>query len=292
MLNLFGAKPAQNKGTADITETTTNDFVRDVLERSNQKIVLVDFWAPWCEPCLALRPILEKMVAQRRDQVALVTLDIEQHPAIAQQMRIQSIPAVFAFSKGRPIDGFMGALSEKEIDAFITKCVGEAPADPVKQLAEEAAAIFADNPDRTYRLYERLAEIEPGHAESCMALARRALASGDIDGGERIISPAQLANPQDQAIAAIQSGIEMMRQAKTTIDQSDPLSIAYADAKTLIASGHFSKAITALLDIIAADRDWNNQCARKDLLCLFGLLGPTDAITITARKRLSSLLFS
>jgi putative thioredoxin len=299
-----GAAPV-NAGDV-VSDTTTQTFMKDVIEESKKRPVLVDFWAEWCGPCKALTPVLEKAVRAAGGAVKLVKMDIDKHPQIAGQLGIQSIPAVFAFDKGQPVDGFVGALPEGQVTAFIERLTGKA--NPATELLNEAEAKLAANDfDEATSLFAEVLTEDPANARALAGLVRCHLAANDIEQAKETFEliPAEASKDKTAApaIAAAKAALDLAEQAAKVGGEANDLEAKVnADpndhqarfdlAVSLNASGDKAKAAEHLLAIIKKDRKWNEDGARKQLLQFFEAWGPADEATVEGRKRLSILLFS
>ena len=295
------AAPATPDGL--IKDTSERTFVADVLEPSREVPVLVDFWAPWCGPCRQLTPMLEKAVREAKGAVKLVKINIDENKRIAAQLRIQSIPAVYAFRNGQPVDGFVGAMKESEIRDFIKRLSGDTGPSPIDELLAIAAESFdAGDLATAAQAYARILGEEPQNPAALGGIARCYLASGDIDRARQTL---QLVPPEHmghEAIAAVSAQIRLKDQApaddnlaelKALIEASPSnLQARFDLAAALAAAGTAEAAIDEYLEILRRDRNWNDGAARQQLLTLFEALGSTDPVVKSGRRKLSNLLFS
>jgi putative thioredoxin len=286
-----------------VKDTTTQTFVKDVIEESKRQPVLVDFWAEWCGPCKQLGPVLEKVVKAAKGKVKLVKMDIDKHPSIPGQLGIQSIPAVFAFVNGQPIDGFMGALPESQVQAFIERVtkdrIGGEELDVLKAANEAFAAGDAEG---AAELYAQVLAQEPTSIAALAGLARAYVATGAIEEAKQTLALVPEAKRNDAGVAAARAALEVAEQAKsvgplTELEQkvaANPLDhqARFDLAVALNGAGRRQEAVDNLLDIVKRDRKWNEDGARKQLVQFFEAWGPTDEATIEGRKRLSTILFS
>jgi putative thioredoxin len=286
-----------------IVETTTQNFIKDVIEESKRQPVLVDFWAPWCGPCKQLTPILEKAVKSAKGKVKLAKMDIDKHPDIPGQMGIQSIPAVIAFANGQPVDGFMGALPEAQVIAFLERVTKGKIGGEEKDLLKEAdAALAAGNAAEAANLYGQLLKEDSGNVAALAGLARCYVATGNLEQAKKTLAIVPEAKLNDSAVAAARAALELAEQAKSVgpIDElekkvtADPLDhqARFDLAAALNAKGKRAEAAEHLLEIVKRDRKWNEDGARKQLVQFFEAWGPADPATVEGRKRLSSILFS
>jgi putative thioredoxin len=305
------AAPAPAAGnSALIKDSSLATFAADVLDASMEVPVIVDFWAPWCGPCKQLTPLLERAVTDAKGKVRLVKVNIDENPEIAQQLRIQSIPTVYAFRNGQPVDGFMGAIPESQIKTFIQGLIAGAGAgggepqgpDIEGALNLAAQALAARDVPTAAHIFGEILQEEPGHPKAVAGLARCYLESGDIERAKNTLGLVRPDGRSDEAIRAVEAELALKERAANAGDVG-PLKARIAAnpadlearlqlATVLDAKGARDEAIDELLEIIKRDRKWNEEAAKKQLLTLFEAMGPMDARTIQARRRLSSLLFS
>ena len=293
----------QGGGEADlIKNTTTKDFLRDVIEASREVPVLVDFWAPWCGPCRQLTPILEKAVRAAKGAVRLVKLNIDEQPQIPGQMGVQSIPAVFAFQDGRPVDGFMGALPESRVNDFIARLIGDSAGDTAADLEAAEAALSAGDVNSAAQLFGEVMQKDRENAQALAGLAKCYIKTGDLVRAEQTLALVPPAKADSSPVASARAALELARKtpaagdietlrAKLAADPKDPQA-RFDLALALNAKGDRSGALDELLAVVAKNRGWNDDAARKQLLQLFDAWGPADPSTIAGRQRLSSLLFA
>lgn len=298
-----GATPAGGL----IKDTTTQGFAKDVLEESRRQPVLVDFWAPWCGPCRQLTPIIEKAVNEAKGKVKLVKMNIDEHPAIAGQLGIQSIPAVVAFVDGRPADGFMGALPESQVKQFIDKLGGpDGGADQaaeIEAVLEEAKGLYDDGDfDGSAQLYAAVMQADPENAKAVAGIAECMLALNQHERVRQIVDglPEELAKAAEiQAVAKKLEQIEEARKLGDPVALEQQLSLNLDDhearlklAKIRNVEGKREDAADHLLLIMKKDRTFDDDGARRQLVEFFEVWGPKDPATIQARRKLSSILFS
>ena len=286
-----------------VKETTTQGFIKDVIEASKKQPVLVDFWAPWCGPCKQLKPILEKAVKSAKGKVKLAKMNIDEHPAIPGQMGIQSIPAVIAFSNGQPVDGFMGALPESQVMAFLERLTKGAVGAEERDLMKAAdEALAAGDPAGAANLYGQLLTQDNGNIAALAGLARCYVLSGALEQAKQTLAMVPEGKRNETAVAAARAALEVAEQAKAVgpIDElekkvaTNPLDhqARFDLATALNAKGKRNEAANHLVEIVKRDRKWNDDGARKQLVQFFEAWGFTDPAAVEGRKRLSSILFS
>ncbi|MFN3890003.1 MAG: thioredoxin [Beijerinckiaceae bacterium] len=300
----LGEMTAFSGGESDglIKDTTTATFRADVIAESARQPVLVDFWAPWCGPCKQLTPVLEKAVRAAKGRVKLVKMNIDEHPQIAGQLGVQSIPAVFAFDRGQPVDGFMGALPESQIKSFIERLIGPVSggADDLIKAAE--GALSEGRAQEAADAFQHALELEPESDSALGGLVRAQVALGSLDLARELLATAEDRIAKSQALTAARAALEVAAQAGAVgevtalqeklaanpLDHATRLELAIA----LNARGDREGATDALIEIIRRNRTWNDDAARKQLLQFFEAWGAMDADTVAARRKLSSVLFS
>ncbi len=299
-------RPAGAAEPADaglIKDTTTATFAKDVIEASREALVLVDFWASWCGPCKQLTPVIEKVVKSYAGKVRLVKVNIDEHPGLAGQMRVQSVPTVYAFRDGRPLDGFMGAQPESGVRAFIDRLLGaEQEADIATILQEADQALEQGDLQTAAEIYAAILQQDQQNPAALAGLARCYLKSGDLARAEQTIELVPPDKRDLQAVQGVRTAIDLAKKAGKADNRMELMERLIANpadhaarfelAVAHAAMGEKEKALDELLDIVRRDRNWNEQAARKQLVELFDAWGPKDPLTLEGRKRLSSILFS
>ena len=298
---------AQDTGTATadglVKDTTTQTFVKDVIEDSKRQPVLVDFWAEWCGPCKQLGPVLEKLVRAAKGKVKLVKMDIDKHPTVSGQLGIQSIPAVFAFVNGQPVDGFLGALPESQVLAFIERVTKSRIGGEEKDLLLTAdAALGKGDAATAAELYAKVLAQDGANVAALAGLARAYVKTGAIEQAKQTLAMVPETKRNDSAVAAAQAAIDLAEQAKSVGPVGDLEAKVAANpldhqarfdlAVALNSKGRRQQALDHLIEIVRRDRKWNEDGARKQLVQFFEAWGPTDPATVDGRKRLSSILFA
>ncbi len=305
-----GAAPGGNggAGTAELVKDITQaDFATDVIQGSMQQPVIVDFWAPWCGPCKQLGPALEKAVAQARGAVRMVKINVDENQELAAQLRVQSIPTVYAFFQGQPVDAFQGAQPDSQVKAFVDGLVkrggGEPGSDPVSQAIEQAQTLLEGGQvAEASALFGRVLQHEADNRAALAGLIACDLAVGEVEDARKKLDGLDEEISGSEHLAAVRAQLEMAEKAaeagpvtelrakveQNPADHQSRLDLAVA----LQASGQRENAVDELLETIKRDRNWNDAAARKQLLEFFEAWGPTDPLTVDSRRRLSSLLFS
>ena len=293
--------PAQTGGEL-IKDVSAATFMADVVEESMKRPVIVDFWAPWCEPCKTITPVLEKLVKNAGGLVILAKVNVDENQEIAAQMRVQSIPAVFAFSGGQPVDGFTGAVQESQIKAFIDKLLaGKKP--PIEGALEEAkAALDAGDGQTASDIYREIQSHDPENMEALGGIIRSAVVLGDVETAREIADSLEDSFKQKPDIASAISALELAELGDDAGDitaledqikaNENDHQARYDLACALSAIGRNQEAVDHLLELIGRDRAWNDEAGRVQLLKVFEALGSADPVVMDGRRRLSSVLFS
>lgn len=298
---LGAAKPA----SPHVKDTNEATFMADVIDASMQVPVIVDFWAPWCGPCKTLGPQLEAAVDAAQGRVKMVKVNVDENQGIAGQLRIQSIPTVYAFFQGKPVDGFQGAIPGSEVARFVDKLVAMSP-EPDGGLADAIAAAEAMlNEGAVLDAIETFAAVlveEPENVTAYAGLIRAHLAAGDLDKAEGLLNAAPPAIVGAKELAPLRAQIDLTRAAASAGPEDDLRRALAADpsnrqayldlALALHAAGKTDQAVSTLLDLFKLDREWNDGAARAQLFKMFEALPPQDPIVLAGRRRLSSMIFA
>ena len=287
-----------------VKDGTDKSFMADVIEPSKQTPVIVDFWAPWCGPCKTLAPALERAVRAAKGKVKLVKINIDEHPGVAGQLGVRSIPAVFAFDQGRPVDGFMGAVPESQIKLFVDKLGGDdgAAAD-IEALLEAAKEALAQNDiGGAAQAYAAVLQLDEHNVKAIAGMARAYLAAGDPEQAQQVLSIAPADKANDPDILGVRAALDLAAQAGDASEAVELAKKVQADPKdfqarfdlagALAARNDLEGAVDHLLAIVEADRTWNDEAARKQLVKIFEAAGFMSDIAKSGRRRLSGLLFS
>ena len=303
---IIGAAAPAADGANLIKNGSTATFMADVIDASRDAAIVVDFWAPWCGPCKQLGPALEKSVRDARGKVRLVKINVDENQELAAQMRVQSIPAVYAFKDGRPVDAFVGAVTESQVKQFVGKLAAGASAgpDPVAEavaLAKEAAA--AGDHARATNIYTQVLQHEPGNIDAIAGLVRAAIQRKDFAKAKELMGRVPQEHAGHAEIIAARAALELaeagaqaagkLGELKARIERDPKDNDArYELASALFAAGEREAAIDGLLELIKRDRAWNDGAARKQLLKFFEAMGFGDPLSVAGRRRLSTILFS
>lgn len=299
----FGQKPAKADAAVLIKDTSEATFAKDVIEASNEVPVIVDLWAPWCGPCKSLGPMLEKAVTAAGGKVRMVKINVDENQAISAQLRIQSIPTVFGFWQGRPVDSFQGALPESEIKAFIQRLAAMAGDGGLTEAIDAAEAMLTQGAavDAAQRFASILSQ-EPDNATAYAGMVRAHLAMGDLDQAEAILNGAPAEISSSKELEAANAQLNLARQAadagpvtelRATVEANpDDHQARYDLANALHAGGQVEEAIAELLELFRRNRDWNEGAAKTQMFTIFDSLPPQDPIVLNGRRKLSSLIFA
>lgn len=302
-----GAQPQKAKVPAGadgalIKDSDIRGFVKDVIEASMQVPVIVDFWASWCGPCKQLTPVLEKLVSQAGGLVRLVKINADENPDLCAQMRVQSLPTVYAFKGGQPVDAFMGALPESQVKAFIERLTGGAKAPLDMALEEAQQALDGGDAQLALDIFKEVQAQDQANPAAIAGILRAQVALGQLDDAQAIIDslPANLRAKAE--IDAAASALQLARELGDTGDPQELRAQVEADpknpqarfdlAQALFARGDAEGAIDQLLELVRRNRAWNDEAARKQLVKIFDTLGGAHELTVSGRRRLSSVLFS
>ncbi|MBX7146425.1 MAG: thioredoxin [Alphaproteobacteria bacterium] len=291
-----------------IKKSSTETFLKDVIETSNDTPVIVDFWAPWCGPCKQLGPLLEKAVKEAKGALKLVKIDVDRNQALAAQMQVQSIPAVYAFYKGRPIDGFMGSVPESQLKTFISNILkvskNSLPESPIEQALHQVEECFNQNDFvSAHTILNQILTHEPTNIKALILLVRCLITQKKIEDARTVFNKIPNDQMNNQDVIAVKASLELAEQVTSTSSDITKLQAELSqkpnDLDLLLNLSHayyaqnqIEDAINTLLDIMKKNRNWNEEAARKQLLKIFEALGPKHDLTLSGRRKLSALLFS
>ena len=294
-------------GNSLIIDVITDNFMTDVIEQSKETPVIVDFWAPWCEPCKQLPPIIERIIKEKNGKVILAKMNIDESPEVAQQLKIQSIPAVMAFNDGQPIDGFIGVQSEKNIIEFVNKISSLKNSSTIEENISAGKKYMNEGDIETATLvFSEILKIEPDNISAKSLLARCLIKNDQLNDAEKIIDSLPVGAESNQDYISVRSELEIFKNAKNNpisdneeqelrnnIDkQPENYQLRLDLSKILMSKGENEEAINQLLRIIEVNAKWNDGEARKQLIEIFNILGNENILVTEGRKKLSSMLFS
>jgi putative thioredoxin len=296
----------QNKDGSVITEVSEATFMQDVVEASKERPVIVDFWAPWCGPCKTLGPQLEEAVKATNGAVTMAKINVDENQAIAGQLQVQSIPTVFAFSNGQPVDGFQGAVSASEIKAFIDRVVaangGEVENGLDSAITSAEQMLSEGDFEAAIETFSAILEEDANNLKSYIGLIKCHIAVGDLEQAEAILNGASLEISQSPEVESVHAQIELAKQARDAGPINDLASLIekkpddhdarFKLAQALHGAGQIEDAVDQLLELFERDREWNDGAAKSQLFIIFEALEPNNAIVLNGRRKLSSLIFA
>ncbi|MGD1925716.1 MAG: tetratricopeptide repeat protein [Paracoccaceae bacterium] len=303
MIELGTSSDASTASGGGVMDTTDATFVKDVIETSRETPVVVDFWAPWCGPCKTLGPMLEQEVAATNGKVRMVKVDVDKNQMIAAQLRVQSIPAVFGFVDGQPVDAFMGAVSPAEGKDFVQRLAKGAGAGALDEALDAAEEMLEQGAlAEAAQTFAAILGEDPENPRAMGGMIRATVAAGDIERARTMLEQVPASITEDPAIAAARGAVELATQAEDAGETADLRAAIDADPNNhrarfdlsvaLAASGDNENAIEELLELFRRDREWNDSAAKEQLMTLFDTLGPKDPLALKGRRRLSSMIFA
>lgn len=301
-MNQFTVKP-DGLAPPPVKETNLSSFVEDVIKPSSNVLVLVDFWAEWCEPCKSLTPVLEKITHGAKGAFLLAKVNVDENQELAAQLGIQSLPTVIAFKNGRPVDAFAGVLPESEIKKFIARWGGSTPkTDSANSMETAEEALLAGEAVRAAQIFSHILESDASNLEALSGLARAHLKLNQVEEAKRLLSMVPKEKISHPAVSAVESQITFLEKALDSAQmamlraeiEKNPRNYQsrYNLAEALFALGEKDAAAEQLLYIVASNRSWREEAARKLLLKMFEAAGPKDPFTVEIRRKLSSLLYA
>src|SRR5690625_879236 len=302
MLNL-GQSATPANGGGNIKDATDATFMADVIEASKEAPVVVDFWAPWCGPCKTLGPLLEQAVTATNGKVRMVKVNVDENQMIAAQLQVRSIPTVYAFVDGQPVDAFQGAVSPAEVQEFVKRLADGANADVIGEALEQGEQMLAQGAARgAAQIFAMVLQQDPEPAPALGGMIRAAIIAGDLDRAEQMLAQVPEAVADHAAIAAARGALELARQAegagetrelREKLEKSpDDHQARFDLAIALLAERDNAGAVDELLELFRRDREWTEGAAREQLMKIFDTLGPKDPIALAGRRRLSSMIFA
>ena len=295
-------KPAA-EDTSAVKNTTDATFMADVIQASREQPVIVDFWAPWCGPCKTLGPLLEQAVAATGGKVRMVKVNVDQNQMIAQQLRVQSIPTVYAFVDGQPVDGFTGAVSPAEVTDFVDRLARDASADVLGEALDAADKLLDEGAAaEAAQTFAAVLAQDPENPRATGGLIRATLAAGDVERAAQMLDAVPATIADHAAIAAARAAIDLAAQTQDAGETTelrarvardpDDLQARFDLATALLANRDPEGAVDELLEVFRRDREWNDGAAKAQLMKVFDTLGPKDPVALKGRRRLSSMIFS
>ncbi len=296
----------QNTDGSVIKEVSEATFMQDVIEASKEKPVIVDFWAPWCGPCKTLGPQLEEAVKAANGAITMAKVNVDENQMIAGQMQVQSIPTVFAFANGQPVDGFQGAVSASEIKAFVDRVVaangGEVGSGLDSAIKSAEQMLLEGDFEAAIETFSAILEEDPNNLKSYVGLIKCYIALNDLDQAEAILNGAPIEISQSSEIESVHAQIELAKQARDAgpisdlallvEEKPDDHDARFQLAQALHGAGQIEEAVDQLLELFRRDREWNDGAAKSQLLIIFEALEPNNAIVLSGRRQLSSMIFA
>lgn len=298
MLIFDGNSQAVQKTSPFIKDVTAQNFTTDVLDASQNKIVLVDFWAPWCEPCKQLAPLLERVVKEQEGKIILAKINVDENPEIAAQLKVQSIPIVYAFFKGQPVDAFMGIVSEQKLQAFLsrlTEMMGIPEDLNLEETLKQAQEAFDKGDyEEASRFFAKILKQMPEQENALAGLAHCYLMAGTPEPAEDILKQIPDDKKKTPQADSLINHLALIKEAKDYVskDEKNSLEISYQNSLKGFLENHAQKAIEELLTLIQTDRNWQDGLAKTTLLKVFAALGHSHSLTLENRRKLSTMIFS